>query len=51
MSEAETHVVEVPCNCGDVEHCAMERYIADVRTAFDEIERLSTMLNTVAVAA
>lgn len=38
---AETHFVEVACNCPDIEHCDMERYISDVRIAFDEIERLS----------
>jgi hypothetical protein len=25
------HEVSVPCNCGDIEHCRLERYISDVR--------------------
>jgi hypothetical protein len=36
-----THEVTVPCDCEDIEHCDMERYIADIRIAFAEIERLS----------
>lgn len=36
-----THEVTVPCNCEDIEHCVMERYVSDVRIAFDEIERFS----------
>lgn len=35
------HEVYVLCDCGDVEHCAMERYVADIRIAFAEIDRLS----------
>lgn len=41
---AEAHFVETPCSCGDLEHCATVRYIADIRIAFDEIDRLSLAL-------
>lgn len=42
---ASAHFVETPCNCGDIEHCAMAKYIADIRIAFDEIERLTVLLD------
>lgn len=28
------------CQCSDIEHCRMERYIADVRIAVAELEAL-----------
>lgn len=34
------HVVEVPCNCGDLEHCRMNPYVSDVRIAYEHNERL-----------
>lgn len=41
----EAHFVETPCRCRQpIEHCDMVRYIADVRIAFDEIERLTRQL-------
>ena len=32
------HLVEVVCCCNDIEHCRMERYIADVRILVAELE-------------
>lgn len=31
------HEVYVLCNCGDVEHCRMERYVSDVRILAAEL--------------
>jgi hypothetical protein len=44
---AELHEVMVLCDCEDIECCRMERYIADVRIAFEEIERLSKTIEQV----
>jgi hypothetical protein len=36
----QSHEVSIMCLCGDIENCRMERYIADVRIAYAEIEQL-----------
>lgn len=35
-----THEVRVLCNCDDIECCAIERYVADVRIAVAELHEL-----------
>ena len=35
-----THEVRVLCRCNDVESCAMERYVSDVRILRDAYERV-----------
>lgn len=36
-----THEVSVLCNCADIAHCRMERYIADIRLLKAEVDRLT----------
>jgi hypothetical protein len=43
----ESHEVMVFCDCDDIESCSLELYISDVRIAFDEIIRLSDLLELV----
>lgn len=43
----EPHEVMVFCDCDDIERCVLELYISDVRIAFDEIVRLSDLLELV----
>lgn len=33
------HEVFTLCNCGDIEHCRLERYVSDVRIAEEETLR------------
>lgn len=37
----QTHEVTIPCLCADPDFCVTERYVADVRIAVAEIERLA----------
>lgn len=38
------HEVCTPCDCGHIERCTMERYIADVRVAYAQIVSLQAGL-------
>lgn len=40
-------MVEVMCNCDDIERCRMELYVSDVRIAFEVIEGLSKAMEQI----
>lgn len=44
---SEPHEVMIFCDCDDIENCSLELYISDVRIAFDEVIRLSDLLEMV----
>jgi len=42
-----THEVSVLCDCDDLEQCRTEVYVADVRIALAEIQRLARLQRAV----